>query len=91
MTVPVRKPLYKTTIVIWSDYDPSLEQVELADLARDAVNGDAYCSKQETIAVANRGADPDWDGTEFFADTDVDWADDGEHSAKAGEPAVSPA
>ena len=57
--------LFKTTIVIWSEYDPT-GAVELEDLAREAQRGDAYCSKQESVFVEEAESDPDWDGTEFF-------------------------
>lgn len=56
--------LYKTTIVIWTQYDPA--SVELADLAQDATDGDAYCSHSQTERIADPEADPMWDGTEFF-------------------------
>ena len=59
------KKLYKTTVVLWSEYDPS-NQVELEDLARDATSGEAYCSKQCTILIEDPQGDPDWDMTEFF-------------------------
>lgn len=61
---PEHRPLYKTEITIWSDYDP--QGVELADLARDAVDGGSYCSKQETTLIENPTLDTAWDGTEFF-------------------------
>lgn len=60
--------LFKTTIVIWSDYNPE-GRVELEDLARAATVGDAYCSKQETVPVEDPEQDADWDGTEFFWDS----------------------
>jgi hypothetical protein len=63
------KPLYKTTIVIWSEYDP---QVGIDYLARDAMQGEAYCSKQKSVAVQDPTLDPDWDGTEFFSTFDDD-------------------
>lgn len=56
--------LWKTTIVVWTDYDPRSRELE--DLAREATSGDAYCSKQEAVEVANPESDDDWDGTEFF-------------------------
>jgi len=56
--------LYKTTIVIWSDQDPRGTELEI--LARDAICGDAYCSKMESIDVEDPESDSDWDGTEFF-------------------------
>lgn len=58
------KPLYKTTIVIWSEYDGI--GVELSDLAWQAEQGDAYCSAQQSVRVEDPAADPEWDGTEFF-------------------------
>lgn len=61
------KNLYKTTIVIWSEYDPD-QQVEIDELARDAVSGVSYCSKQTTELVPDPAKDKDWDGTEFFND-----------------------
>lgn len=69
------KPLYKTTIVIWSDYNPSDESEvpdydNLTALARQAVSGDAYCSKMKSEQVKNPAADADWDGTEFFGEND---------------------
>jgi hypothetical protein len=60
------KPLYKTTIVIWSEFDPKL--IELDDLAREAMRGEAYCSKSDSNYLKDPGADPDWDNTEFFLD-----------------------
>lgn len=57
--------LYKTTIVIWSEYNPTF-QVEIDELARDAVSGESYCSSAETVLVADVTKDPDWDDTEFF-------------------------
>lgn len=58
-------PLYKTTIVIWSEYNPT-RKVELSELAHDAEYGDAYCSLFESVRVQNPESDPNWDGTEFF-------------------------
>lgn len=60
--------LYKTTIIIWSEYPG--DAVELTDLAREADTGDAYCSHTESKLVENPQDDPDWDGTEFFGLTD---------------------
>jgi hypothetical protein len=67
--------LWKTTIVIWSDYDP--QQVELADIARDAQEGDAYCSKQTADFIEDVEKDPEWDGTEFFGEGDNDFYEEG--------------
>lgn len=58
--------LYKSTIVIWSNFNP--KKLELSQLATEAETGAAaYCSKMESHQVKNPKADPDWDGTEFFA------------------------
>lgn len=59
------KPLYKTTIVIWSEDDPT-NKMELSELAREAESGDAYCSNMHSVRVTDPEVDLDWDGTEFF-------------------------
>ena len=56
--------LYKTIIVIWSEYPT--DGVELEDLAREATSGDAYCVSSECTAIEDTANDPHWDGTEFF-------------------------
>jgi hypothetical protein len=61
------KRLFKTTIVIWTEGDPT-GKMELEDLAREATEGSGYCSKMKAIKVANPAGDPDWDGTEFFGE-----------------------
>ncbi|MBS1861879.1 MAG: hypothetical protein JSS68_09220 [Actinobacteria bacterium] len=58
-------PLFKTTIVIWSEYPG--EEVELEHLARDATGGEAYCPGYRSEPVRIPGGDADWDGTDFFA------------------------
>ena len=70
------KKLFKTTIVIWSEYNT--EDVELTDLAREATEGDSYCSKQECEQIEDPETDDEWDGTEFFNsdDEDTDEEDD---------------
>ena len=55
--------LYKTTIVIISDYDPSFK-VKIDDLARDAMCGESYCTEQETVEV--EAAELDDAVQEFF-------------------------
>jgi hypothetical protein len=57
--------LYKTTVVVWSTYDPT--EFELSDLARDAEQGGSYCSSFISVLLQDAESDPDWDGTEFFA------------------------
>jgi hypothetical protein len=58
------RPLWKSTIVIWSEYDGT--QVELSTLAREAEVGDAYCSRSSSALITDPAVDPDWDDTEFF-------------------------
>ena len=53
--------LFKTTIVIWSDFDAS--DCDLADLAIDAVGGESYCSSQVTVEVTDPAKFP---AIEFF-------------------------
>ena len=62
--LPKHKKLWKTTAVIWSEFDPSA--CELDTMATEASNGQAYCSQQKVALVKNPSLDPDWDGTEFF-------------------------
>jgi hypothetical protein len=69
------KSLYKTTIVIWSEYDPWEAGVELSELARDAEQGESYCSRMNTVYVTDLDNDSDWDDTEFFGELDDDWDD----------------
>lgn len=54
-----RKPghLYKTTIVIWSDYDTS--GTELSELARDAESGDSICTRQHVECLSRSEFDND--------------------------------
>lgn len=66
------KPLYKSSIVIWSEFEPS--NLELESLAREASVGEAYCSRMQSKLIENPTKDPDWDGTEFFGvqdDTEI--------------------
>lgn len=60
-----QKGLFKTRIIIWSEWNPQ-DFLELEELAREATEGDAYCSVQESKYIENFKEDPDWDGTEFF-------------------------
>ena len=61
--------LYKTTIIIWSDFNP--EDYDIEDLSREALSGDAYCSSYEAEFIDDPESDVDWDGTKFF-NTDSD-------------------
>lgn len=67
------KPLYKTTIIIWSEYDTCGTSVRC--LGDNVADRDAYCSKLSCQAVQNPEQDPDWDGTEFFDEPD-DWMEE---------------
>lgn len=61
------RQLWKTTIEIWSDYDP--QRLEIDELAREAMRGDAYCDRQECEVVSIKERFPD---TDFFDDGDID-------------------
>lgn len=66
---PPHPPLYKTTIVVWSEFDPSdgrYGDEVLSGLGREAERGDAYCPKSESNLVQDPSRDPDWEDTEFF-------------------------
>jgi hypothetical protein len=60
MSLP--KILYKTTIVIWSEYDPT-DDLELTDIAHAATSGDAFCSEMKAVPITDHFSFPD---TEFF-------------------------
>ena len=60
------KPLYKTTIVIWSDFEPS--HLELEDLARDATSGESFCSRCIREAIQHPEMDEYPPDEEFFLD-----------------------
>lgn len=69
------RPLYKTTIVIWTEFDNSSEGYfggSLESLAREAYDGSAYCSKIKKRLVKEPERDRDWDGTEFFEEINPD-------------------
>ena len=54
--------LYKTTVIIWSTIDPT-DKFELDDLAREAINGEMFCSDLSTEKIEDVSQFPD---TEFF-------------------------
>ena len=58
------KPLFKTTVVIWSEYDGT--RLDMAMLGREAAAGDAYCSRFRSELISEPATDEAWDGTEFF-------------------------
>ena len=74
------KALYKSTLIIWTEYDPLALDLELTDLAHQAESGDAYCSSMTSALVAEPEKGPDWDGTEFFDLWDDEEDDENRHS-----------
>jgi len=60
------KALYKTTIVIWSEFDPRSSHTTIEELAREADEGDCYCTYEKTIKVNNPINDPDFNNCDFF-------------------------
>lgn len=46
--------LFKSTIIIWTDYNPVC--TELEDLVRDAMSGDGYLQEQSYEIVDNQDA-----------------------------------
>jgi hypothetical protein len=58
------RPLYKTTVVIWTDYDAS--GVSLQDLAFDAEEGNGYGLRSDSAKVDIPESELDKDGLEFF-------------------------
>ena len=56
--------LYKSTMTIWTTYDPT--EVELTELVHLAENVGAYCSSVTCALIPEPERDPAWDGTDFF-------------------------
>ena len=75
------KELYKTTIIIWSDFNPANFAID--ELAREAISGDAYCSEQNTEYVTDAGQFPK---TEFFDSPEPDEDDDEDEDEARGIP-----
>ena len=67
--------MYKTTIVIWSKFDPTDYDIE--DLAREALaESDAFCSSVDKDFIDVLEEDPDWDESKSFiicGDDEVEW------------------
>ena len=63
------KRLFKTTITIYTDYDPTNE-VELVDLAQEATDGNAICDVMEAKPVSRE--DTPEGVLSFFNDLDDD-------------------
>lgn len=65
----MKKPLFKTTAIIWSKTDPR-NVMELSTLAKKAETGDCY--SEVTVQVDEPTEDQDWYGTDFFGSVDED-------------------
>ena len=63
------KGLYKTIIIIWSDYNLEASGLTLEDLAWEAIYGDSYCSDVKTIYVAAPEKDINPPDMDFFFDS----------------------
>jgi hypothetical protein len=59
------QPLWKTTIVIWSEQQPP-DGISLEEIGREADEGSYYCSRQGSEIIDQPSRDPAWDGTGFF-------------------------
>lgn len=66
--------LFKTTIVVWSDFSP--EDYDAEDICREAIRGDAHLSTMRSEFIDDPESDPDWDDNSFFEDDEED--DNGE-------------
>jgi hypothetical protein len=65
----VTNPLYKTIVVIWTEYNPV--HYKLDELGYDATDGEAYCSKRMAFKIEDPALDPDWDDTKFFEEDEL--------------------
>lgn len=81
-TIEKNPSLWKTVIVIWSEYNPTEEgdedSIDIEDLAFEASQGNAYCSHADTKLIKVPEKDPHWDGTEFFLETEDEDEDEDE-------------
>lgn len=72
-------PLFKTTIVIWSEEDTVNQS--LKRIGSDVQSDFTYCSSRTCELIEDPEKDEDWDGTDFFAplgDDDDEVGDDGD-------------
>lgn len=73
-----KKVLYKSTITIYSDYDPDITSTEY--LVRDAMQGDAYFHSADSEEItgdalaSTLATDPDMDEFFFGWDTEEETA-----------------
>jgi hypothetical protein len=62
--MPGPRKLWKTTIVVWSEFNPN--RVETVSLVREAVDGQAIITKQESELVSDPYSQEDGPPEEFF-------------------------
>jgi hypothetical protein len=62
--MPSPRKLWKTEIVIWSEWDP--QKTEVSVLARAGESGSAYIGKAHSELVAGWREDPDAPSEDFF-------------------------
>jgi hypothetical protein len=60
------KPLYKTTVVIWTEYDTAKVDPQLMDLRFHAEYEYVHVSRMKCVRVAEPQMDADWNDTEFW-------------------------
>ena len=59
--------LYKTTIVVWTDFDPTgVSAIDLVDDIGDNQHGRNYISFRNSRTMNDPEQDPHWDYTEHF-------------------------
>lgn len=54
------KALYKSAVVLWTEYDP-----HLMDLRFHAENEFLHCSRMKCTRIAEPDKDPEWDAAAF--------------------------
>jgi hypothetical protein len=60
------KPLYKSTVILWTEYDPSKVDPQLMDLAFHAETEYVHCSSIKSVRVDEPEKDRAWNDSEFF-------------------------
>lgn len=64
-----QRPLYKTTITVWSDFDPDEEDMDVMDLMSAAEDDKACISDMKTERVENPEADTAFENAKEFFET----------------------
>jgi len=62
------KPLFKSTIVVWTESDPSEGEFSLMDLPIMAEHEYVWCSSMKSVRVADPSEDREWNDTDFGDD-----------------------